>query len=250
MGKPKQQNEIAASASAANQEGEAVMPRKGHAKQVPQKSSVVGRTREVALIGLTIALIALSAWVTVALGPIPFTLQMFAITFTILVLKPKDACLAIAGYIVLGAVGVPVFSGMRGGIGVLMGPTGGFLWGYLIAVPAAAFFLAAMRKLLGEKRVERMHEKAAGLHGQTGASLSKAAKVKRFCAAFIVEILAGLIFCAVAYVCGCLQYMVVGQVDLTTALFTAVIPFIPVDIAKVVAATLVASFVTPMRRVI
>lgn len=98
------------------------------------------RTRSVVFVGLTIAIMAVSAWVVVPLGPIPFTLQMFAITFAIVVLSPKEAIAAITGYLLLGAVGVPVFSGMRGGIGVLAGPTGGFLWGYLFGVAAAARF--------------------------------------------------------------------------------------------------------------
>ena len=86
------------------------------------RSMPAQRTRSVAFVGLTIAIIAVSAWVVVPIGPIPFTLQMFAITFAIVVLSPKEAIAAITGYLLLGAVGVPVFSGMRGGIGVLAGP--------------------------------------------------------------------------------------------------------------------------------
>lgn len=109
------------------------------------KTSASARTRSVAFVGLTIAIMAVSAWVTVPLGPVPFTLQMFAITFAIVVLRPKEAIAAIAGYLLLGAVGVPVFSGMRGGLGVLAGPTGGFLWGYLLGVSAAVLFLHLAR---------------------------------------------------------------------------------------------------------
>ena len=113
------------------------------------RSMPAQRTRSVAFVGLTIAIIAVSAWVVVPIGPIPFTLQMFAITFAIVVLSPKEAIAAITGYLLLGAVGVPVFSGMRGGIGVLAGPTGGFLWGYLFGVAAAVLFLYAVRTKLG-----------------------------------------------------------------------------------------------------
>ena len=113
------------------------------------RSEATQRTRSVVFVGLTIAIMAVSAWVVVPLGPIPFTLQMFAITFAIVVLSPKEAIAAITGYLLLGAVGVPVFSGMRGGIGVLAGPTGGFLWGYLFGVAAAALFLHAVRTRLG-----------------------------------------------------------------------------------------------------
>ena len=98
-------------------------------KTVKPSASTASRTRAIAYVAMTIAIIAVSAWVTVPIGPVPFTLQMFAVTFALLILKPKQAIAAIAGYLALGAIGVPVFSGMRGGVGVLMGPTGGFLWG-------------------------------------------------------------------------------------------------------------------------
>ena len=170
------------------------------------KSPATERTRSVAFVGLTIALMAVSAWVVIPLGPVPFTLQMFAITFAVVVLAPKQAVAAIVGYLLLGAVGVPVFSGMRGGIGVLAGPTGGFLWGYLIGVPAAAFFL----KALGARRN------------------------------FAAEVAAGVIFTAIAYGCGCVQFMAVGQVDFAAAFLTSCAPFIIPDLAKIVAAVVCA----------
>lgn len=170
------------------------------------KSGASERTRAVAFVGLTIALMAVSAWVVVPLGPVPFTLQMFAITFAIVVLPPKAAIAAIAGYLLLGAVGVPVFSGMRGGIGVLAGPTGGFLWGYALGVPVAALFL----HLLGKHRN------------------------------VVTDVAAGIIFTAVAYGCGCVQYMVVGQVDLLAAFMVSCAPFIVVDLCKIVAAVVCA----------
>ncbi len=194
---------------------ETVVPKgaKGEQAAAFRKAPASSRTRSVAFAGLTIALIAVSAWVVVPLGPIPFTLQMFAITFAICVLTPKEATAAIFGYELLGAVGVPVFSGMRGGIGVLAGPTGGFLWGYLIGVPLAALFL----KAVGSRRN------------------------------LVTDAMAGVIFTAVAYACGWLQYMFVGQVDPLTAFLTSCAPFIALDLAKIVAAAVCARAV---RRVV
>ena len=80
------------------------------------------------------AFIAVSAMITVPLGPIPFTLQTFAITLVMFIAKPKVALLSMVIYILLGAIGAPIFSSMKGGIGVLMGPTGGFLIGYLLGI--------------------------------------------------------------------------------------------------------------------
>ena len=166
------------------------------------------RSRSVAFTALSIAIIAVSAWITVPIGPVPFTLQMFAVSFAILVLTPKQAVGAIAGYLALGAIGVPVFSGMRGGIGVLLGPTGGFLWGYLIGVSLAVALLALFRS--------------------------------RGIDSFAVGMACGLVFTAVAYACGWFQYMLVAGVGALESFLVCVAPFIIVDIVKVAAATAVA----------
>ena len=206
---------------------------------VRTKTSASARTRSVAFVGLTIAIIAVSAWVTVPLGPIPFTLQMFAVTFAIVVLSPKEAIAAIAGYLLLGAVGVPVFSGMRGGIGVLAGPTGGFLWGYLFGVAAATLFLYVVRTKLGVAGGKG----APKLTRTEVAALSPGRRAVLFMRNFGVDIVAGIIFTAIAYACGCIQYMAVGQVDLATAFLTACAPFIVVDLCKIVAAVVCADAV-------
>lgn len=166
------------------------------------RSEATQRTRSVVFVGLTIAIMAVSAWVVVPLGPIPFTLQMFAITFAIVVLSPKEAIAAITGYLLLGAVGVPVFSGMRGGIGVLAGPTGGFLWGYLFGVAAAALFLHAVRTRLGMAGGKN----APRLTRAEKTAMTPLQRAGAFLRSFGVEIIAGIIFTAIAYVCGCVQY--------------------------------------------
>lgn len=177
------------------------------------------RARSLAFIALAVALIAVSAWVTIPIGPIPLTLQMFAITLAILVLAPKQAIAAIACYLLLGAIGVPVFSGMRGGIGVLAGPTGGFLIGYLFGVALASVVLALFRR--------RGFDNLA------------------------VSILAGVIFTLVAYLCGWAQYMIVAHVGAAASFAVTVAPFIVVDLVKIVAAAFVARAVVravPQRR--
>ena len=174
-------------------------------------TGTASRTRSIAFTALAIAIMAVSAWITVPIGPVPFTLQMFAITFAIIVLTPKQAIGAIAGYLALGAIGVPVFSGMRGGIGILMGPTGGFLWGYLIGVSLAVGLLALLRR--------------RGIDN------------------FATCVAAGIVFTAVAYVCGWAQFMVVMSVGPLESLAVTVAPFIVVDLIKIVAATAVARVV-------
>ena len=95
-------------------------------EQVKKGAASASRTRSIAFVGLAVAIMAVSAWVTVPLGPVPFTLQMFAITFAIVMLSPKECIAAIVLYLALGAIGLPVFSGMSGGIAKLMGPTAAF----------------------------------------------------------------------------------------------------------------------------
>ena len=171
-------------------------------------AATASRSRSIAFIALSIAVIIVSAWITVPIGPIPFTLQMFAVTFAILVLTPRQAIGAIVGYLALGAIGVPVFSGMRGGFGVLLGPTGGFLWGYVIGVALAAGLLALLRR--------------RGIDN------------------FATSMAAGIVFTAVAYVCGWAQYMVLAQIGPLEAALVTVAPFIVFDLIKIAAAAAVA----------
>jgi len=85
------------------------------------------------LCALFAALIAVCAWISVPVGDIAFTLQTFAVFLTLGLLGGKRGGAAILIYLLLGAVGLPVFSGFRGGIGALAGVTGGYLWGFLAA---------------------------------------------------------------------------------------------------------------------
>ncbi len=186
------------------------------AAKAKAKTKPVSRTRFVVFVGLCIAIMAVAAWVVIPFGPIPFTLQIFAVAFAILVLPPKQCLAAIGGYLLLGAIGVPVFSGMRGGIGVLAGPTGGYLWGYLLGAAAALAFLHLMNKV-----------------AKNSANKSQ---VK----GMVIDVAAALIYVAVAYVCGWAQYMVVAGVSPEASFLATVAPFVLVDVIKVVAAAFCA----------
>lgn len=186
------------------------------ASKVKQGSARASRTRSIAFVGLTIAIMGVSAWVAIPFGPVLLTLQMFALMFAIMVLTPKQCMAAVAGYLVLGAVGLPMFSGMRGGIGMLMGPTGGYLWGYLLGAVAALL----VREVLG-----RAMGGAKSLGGMK---------------AFAVDMMACLAFIVVTYVCGCFQYAAVVGVDLAAAFAVTIAPFAVPDVLKAVAAVLCA----------
>ena len=77
------------------------------------------------------ALLAVCAWIHIPLGDVAVTLQTFGVALALLLLGGKWGSLTVGIYLLLGAVGLPVFSGFRGGIGALAGVTGGFLWGFL-----------------------------------------------------------------------------------------------------------------------
>jgi len=84
-------------------------------------------------IALFCALLAVCAWIAIPFEP-PFTLQTFAVFLCVGLLGGKYACVSVLCYLILGAVGIPVFSGFRSGVAQLVGPTGGFLLGFLPAV--------------------------------------------------------------------------------------------------------------------
>ena len=87
--------------------------------------------KDLAQIGMMTAVMAVCAWITIPFT-IPFTLQTFGVFVTLRLLGGKKGTVVIALYILLGVVGVPVFSGFGAGIGVLAGPTGGYIVGFLL----------------------------------------------------------------------------------------------------------------------
>lgn len=89
------------------------------------------KTRNMVLIALFAALLAICAWISIPMGDVAFTLQTFGVCLSLLLLGGKRGTIAILVYLLLGAVGLPVFSGFRGGLGALFGVTGGYMLGFL-----------------------------------------------------------------------------------------------------------------------
>jgi biotin transport system substrate-specific component len=101
-------------------------------------------TRELCYIGIFAAIISVCAQVVIPQpGGVPFTLQAWAVALSGLILGPKKGALAALVYVLLGAVGVPVFAGFTGGIGIIMRHTGGFI---------ISFPIMALLSGLGEKK--------------------------------------------------------------------------------------------------
>jgi len=98
----------------------------------PSKTGFKLTTLDLVYISLFSVLIAICAWIAIP-SMVPFTLQTFGVMCTLGLLGGKRGTLAVLVYLLLGAVGIPVFSNFRGGIGMLVGSTGGYLLGFLFS---------------------------------------------------------------------------------------------------------------------
>ena len=93
----------------------------------------MANTKYMTRAALFAALMAICAWISIPVSDIAFTMQTFGVFLTLGVLGGKWGSVTILIYLLLGTVGLPVFSGFRGGFGVLLGVTGGYLWGFLFS---------------------------------------------------------------------------------------------------------------------
>lgn len=96
------------------------------------RSSYGFKTKDITLIAFAAGLMAVCSWISIPFA-VPFTMQTFAVFASVGILGGKRGSLAVAVYILLGAIGLPVFSGFSGGIGVLFGLTGGYIAGFMFS---------------------------------------------------------------------------------------------------------------------
>lgn len=89
--------------------------------------------RKMVLASLLAALTTVCAWIQIPVLDIAFTMQTFAVFMTLGILGGRWGTVSIAIYLAMGAVGLPVFAGFQGGVGVLLGVTGGYIWGFLLS---------------------------------------------------------------------------------------------------------------------
>ncbi len=171
---------------------------------------------DMVFISISAALIAVCSWISIPLGPVPFTLQTLGILAVMLTAGGRRGTIAVLVYLALGAVGVPVFAGFKGGIASFAGPTGGFLVGFLVS--ALVYWL--LEKLFLKKLMTT--------------------PVKTW----VFGMLAFLIFEVIMYIVGVIWFMTVyaaqtGPVGLATVMGWCVLPFIIPDIVKMVVAVLI-----------
>ena len=104
-------------------------------------------TKELVLIAMFAAVMAVCSWISIPIGAIPVTLQTFGVFCALSLLGGRNGSFSIAVYILLGAIGLPVFTGFKGGLAALTGPTGGYILGFILM----ALLYWAGTKLFGSK---------------------------------------------------------------------------------------------------
>jgi len=101
------------------------------------------------MVGVVTALIIVFSQISIPMpSGVPITLQTFAVALCGYILHLKLAPVSVICYITLGAVGLPVFSNFRGGVGMLVGMTGGFIWGFIIFAAFCGFGMRFKNKIL------------------------------------------------------------------------------------------------------
>ena len=154
------------------------------------------------------AVMCILAPISIPIGPIPISLSTLVVFLSVFLLGTKWSAISCLIYLVLGAVGLPVFSGYTGGIGKLLGPTGGYIIGFVFTAIIAGMFLSyADKHFTGKKGV--------------------------FIAFF------GMLVALIAtYAFGTIWFTIWSGTTFGYALTVCVLPFIPVDIIKLVIATI------------
>lgn len=99
-------------------------------KEIKTKRSNRQKTLDMVYIAIFAVIIAVCSWISVPMV-VPFTLQTFGVFCAVGLLGGKRGTLSVLIYVLLGAVGVPVFAGFSSGIGTLFGVTGGYIMGFI-----------------------------------------------------------------------------------------------------------------------
>lgn len=108
-------------------------------------------TKNLTTIALITALICIVSPFSIPIGPIPVSLSSFIIMLAFAVFKLKKSLIAVCLYILIGAVGVPVFSGFGAGVGKIAGPSGGFILGYILMILAMGLVTFLTKKITGKR---------------------------------------------------------------------------------------------------
>ena len=158
-------------------------------------------TATLTYVALFAALIAICTWITIP-GPVPFTMQTFAVFAAVGLLGWKLGTVSVLVYILIGALGLPVFAGFQAGFGVLFGMTGGYILGFIVSAIVTGLLIKHF--------------------GQSTVSMA-------------ISMVIGLILC---YALGTVWFVVLytqntGAISVFSALTMCVFPFIIPDLLKI-----------------
>lgn len=154
---------------------------------------------DIVIIGFFVAVIAVCSQIVIPFGQIPFTLQTVGVFLSASLLGARRATCSVFVYILLGAVGLPVFSAFSGGLGFLLGPTGGYIIGFLFTAFVVGFITEKLGKTVG---------------------------------VLILSMTIGILLC---YAVGTVWFCVIMKKDVLYGLLCCVVPYIIPDIVKIVA---------------
>ena len=163
------------------------------------------KTIDMAYIALFAVLMAVCSWISIP-AVVPFTLQTFGVFVAVSVLGGKRGTLAVVLYLLMGIVGLPVFAGFSGGLGVLLGSTGGYIIGFIVMAIIAGLVIDNCRKPWLQ----------------------------------LIGMIVGTIVC---YLFGTIWFCVVAGYTFQAALAVCVIPFIPADLVKMIIAMLIGPMI-------
>lgn len=195
----------------------------------------VARTRLLILSALFAALTAVGSWISIPLpfSPVPINLATLSVFLAGGLLGPAGGAASQAVFVALGAVGLPVFHSFTGGVGILAGPTGGYLIGYI-----AAAWIAGTGFATGRAQTDPA---AGAASTKPAAAVNKKPPLYRGAAVLAVALLA-------CYSLGTLWFMVSTGTGLAAALLLCVVPFLPGDAVKIAAALLLIRKLAPIVR--
>ena len=158
----------------------------------------------IVLVGVFVAIISICAWISIPMVPIPITLQILGVFITASILGAKLGTVSIIIYILLGAVGLPVFSNFTGGFGILLSPTGGFIIGFIFTALTIGIITSLKNSILTNT----------------------------------LAMLLGLLLC---YTFGTVWYCIYANVDFITAVLICVVPFLIGDAVKIATASILVT---------
>ena len=160
------------------------------------------------------AVMAICSWISIP-ATVPFTMQTFGVFLSVGLLGGRRGTIAVLVYLLLGAAGLPVFSGFTGGIGHMLGPTGGYMIGFILS----ALLMWLMERLMGRSQKT-----------------------------LVLSMIAGLLVC---YAFGTVWFMILytrdsGSIGIMTALTWCVIPYIIPDALKILLASVLTRRLRPL----